>query len=108
MTNDIFLLPTAKHNCSSTVSRLGKSLLKWGCAKNNRGLVLDAELVVVQAQKCFSFANKHLPNSQNLAVQSSNRRMRRLKKRHGLRFRHVHGESNSADAKAMRDQMFRI
>lgn len=43
-----------------------------------------------------------------MTVQFLNGWMQRFKKRHGLRFRRAHGDGNSADAKAIRDQMPRI
>lgn len=103
MTNDTSLLLTAKRNRSAAVLRLEKALFKWVYAQKNRAVALNGELVVMQAQKLLSLANEHRPDDQKLTVQFSNGWMERFKKRRGLRFRNVHGEGNSEDAKAIRD-----
>lgn len=73
MTNNIFLLPTAKRNRSAVVSRLEKELFKRVCARNDRGVALNGKLVVMQAQKPFLLTNEHLPYGEKRTIQFPNR-----------------------------------
>eukprot|EP00171_Calliarthron_tuberculosum_P004123 IDg4123t1 len=97
----------------STISRipllrLEDALYRWICTQNNKGVMLNGELVKMYGQKLLDEANKVLPDSEKIKLTFSKGWIERFKKRFGLRFRRVHGEAASADMDAIEHQMPRI
>lgn len=101
MYKDASLLPTLKCNRSAAVPRIEKALFKWLCAKNNKFIALNGEMMVMQVQKLLYIAKEHLPDDQKLFVQFYDGWMERFEKSHILSFRRIHGYAKSADVDAI-------
>jgi len=98
----------AKRNRAAAAPRLKNALFKWICARNNDGVALNGELVIMQAEKLLALANAQLPDDRKISVKFSNGWIARFKKRHGIRFRRMHGEERSADNEAIKEHMPRL
>ena len=102
-------LPTnVKRKRKAAAPRLENALYKWLCEMNNNGVLLSGEVIKIKAQRLLDHANMHLSEDEKLSMKFSKGWLERFKKRHSLRFRRVHGEAQSADTDAIRDEMPRI
>lgn len=78
------------------------------CEKNNSDALLNTDLVKIYSQQLLGEANKHLLESDKLILKFSRGCVDRFEKRHGIRFRRVHGEVMRADDDAPQHHMLRI
>lgn len=97
-----------KKTRSSAAPRLEEALYRWVCTQNNKGTLLNGEIIKLYGQKLLQSANELLPDSEKMVLAFSKGWIERFKKRYGLRFRRVHGEAGSADMEAIAQHMPRI
>lgn len=93
---------------SAAAPKLEDALYKWICTHSNRGVIINSEIICIEAGRLMSEVNKLLPPTNQLKLKFSKGWIERFKKRYGLRFRRVHGEALSADNDAVSHQMPRI
>ena len=85
--------------------RLELALYNWISDKVSRGIQVNGEIIRLQADKLQQESNKLLPPTTQLSLKFSKGWLARFQKRHGLKFRRIHGEAMSANSDALREAM---
>lgn len=97
-----------KKKRTAAAPRLEDALFTWVCTQNNRGVMVNSELIRMEATRMMNEANKLLGADEQLSLKFSKGWIERFKKRYGMRFRRVHGEAMSVDNVAIAHHMPRI
>ena len=81
--------------------RLELALQNWLCDKVANGVQVNSVILRHQAERLQVEANRHLLADQKLNLEFSKGCLDRFQKRHGLKYRRVHGEGLSANSAAL-------
>lgn len=97
--------PSFKNVRSSASPRLEAANYTWLLDQVSSGTQANGIILPHKAEILQKEANKYLPASSHLSLKFSNGCKDRFQKRHALKFRLVHGESLSADCKAIEKEL---